>query len=122
MTLHLLREKPFGTFQFGVLFVDGKFQFFTLENNDKKIPVGDYPISFYSSPKFGLTVPLLNVPGHSFIEIHPANYPYELEGCIAVGVSKTDELLSESRKAFFALMKMLSGHKDISIKVSSSDY
>lgn len=46
---------------------------------------GVYPLSVYKSPKFNRDVLLLNVPGHSFIEIHPADFAHELKGCFAPG-------------------------------------
>lgn len=46
---------------------------------------GVYPLSVYNSPKFKRDVLLLDVPGHPFIEIHPADYAHELKGCFAPG-------------------------------------
>lgn len=59
----------------------------SIENKLKAIPVGTYPLSIYASPKFKTDVLLFeNVPKRSFIEIHIANSPHELEGCIAPNV------------------------------------
>ena len=122
MMLKVVREPAVGNYLFGLLFINGVYRYRTLENNEKKIIPGNFSVSFYSSPKFHMLVPLLAVPDREYIEIHPANYPSQLEGCIAVGMSKTDEILQDSRNAFFALMKTLRESKDITIKVEDSDY
>lgn len=78
----------------GDLFVDGNFECATLElscrkKNDKgelAIPTGRYPVELTFSPKFNRIMPLINnVPGREGIRIHWANWPYQLEGCVAVG-------------------------------------
>lgn len=57
----------------------------TLERHDIAIPVGEYPITIYDSPKHG-NIPLLsNVPGRSMIEIHEGNWERQSLGCILVG-------------------------------------
>lgn len=50
------------------------------------IPPGSYHVRLRWSPKHERNVyGLLDVPGRSDIEIHSANLPSELEGCIALG-------------------------------------
>src|SRR4029077_10061437 len=58
---------------------------FTVENLKDAIPAGTYPMEFTWSPEFNQTMPLVDVPGRSAIRIHPANWPNQLLGCIAVG-------------------------------------
>lgn len=50
------------------------------------IPEGVYSASRYNSPVRGEVWQLNNVPGRSYIQIHPANIMDELEGCIALGL------------------------------------
>lgn len=93
--------------EYGTLYLDGKLFCFTCEQrwNDNKlasscIPVGPYELRPYDSPAHGKTVvfhnPALNiystpelipkgVKGRSLCEIHNANWPFQLKGCIAVG-------------------------------------
>jgi hypothetical protein len=53
---------------------------------ESAIPEGTYTAGFYESERFGRTVLLLEgVPGRTYIEIHPANAPHQLDGCIAPG-------------------------------------
>jgi hypothetical protein len=49
------------------------------------IPPGSYTFSRYESPTKGRVWITQDVPGRSNIEIHSANWPYQLAGCIAVG-------------------------------------
>lgn len=54
--------------------------------------------------KFGFTViQVCDVPGRTNIEIHPANWPSELEGCIAPGTRSDIDALYDSRTPFFKL-------------------
>ena len=70
----------------------GDFKFVTLElpwkNNQRRIsciPPGAYKGVKRTSPKYGLHVHILDVPGRDLILMHNANYVTQLEGCIAVG-------------------------------------
>ncbi len=49
------------------------------------IPNGVYDVEKYISPTKGDVWLLQNVPNRSEIEIHPANFASQLEGCIAPG-------------------------------------
>ena len=81
----------------------GDLSIFTLElpdlNNDgipnnevrkSCIPEGIYPVVRHTSPKFGKTFWVKNVPGRSAILIHPGNYYYHTLGCILVGKDQRD--------------------------------
>lgn len=116
--MRLIREPSTPNTTFGILFIDGYFQCFTLENTEKIIPAGTYPITFYDSPRNKCIVPLLNnVLGRSEIEMHVANWPTELEGCIAVGNDKDATMLLNSREAFQALMIKIGSATNIVIKI-----
>lgn len=108
MKLNLIREPSNSDTTFGVLWVDDYFECFTLENSHKIIDPGTYQLVKYYSPHNKMDVPLLvQVPGRSEIEIHPANYYTELEGCIAVGTDISKPMLENSRNAFTQLMSKL---------------
>lgn len=68
---------------------------------------GTYPARREMSPHFGFVTPHLTVPNRTYIEIHPANYPLQLEGCIAVGTTIDHDTLDNSRAAFGRLMAYL---------------
>lgn len=95
---------------FGVFLLNGLSYSYTLERapNDpihKSIPAGRYRVTLYKSPHWAADypegVPLVNdVPGRSFIEIHPANKVEQLEGCIALGHVKAGDEVEQSRAAY----------------------
>lgn len=91
---------------FGHLETEG-FDCVTLERHDTLIPCGTYKVTMYDSPHNKTKVPLLHVPGRSFIEIHVANWENQLEGCIAVGECREGTGISHSRDTFVQLMSAL---------------
>lgn len=105
MLLDLLRSTPRKTAILGSLKVDGSFECYALENALLAIPAGTYEIELYDSPKHGPDTPQLkNVPGRTNIQIHIANFPHELLGCIAPGTSMGDECVNHSRAACGVLL------------------
>ena len=97
---------------FGTMLIDGKPFCATCEQpwnknlaNQSCIPVGDYQLLPYDSPANGPTVvfnnPALGIygtpseipagqQGRSLCEIHIANWPFQLRGCVAVGQQVLD--------------------------------
>lgn len=100
----------------GKLSIDGIFAAYTLERvadgrntpNVSAINEGTYRVIERFSPHFGYNVlAVCDVPGRTDIEIHMANCPDELRGCIAVGeVVDADgpPCIRNSREAFAVLM------------------
>lgn len=64
------------------------------KNNEKRIscvPKGVYPLRYEKSAKFKKHLwELYDVPGRSECKFHAANYWYQLNGCIALGVKHKD--------------------------------
>src|SRR4051812_7941114 len=88
---------------FGHLEIGDDFDCVTLERHDTLIPEGTYKVTLYDSPKNKCQVPLINVPGRSFIEIHSANWEYQLEGCIAVGENREGFAIEHSKDTFLQM-------------------
>lgn len=85
----------------GSLLVDGKYECAAMERTTVAIPPGKYSVEITFSPHFGKPMPLLDgVPQRTDIRIHPANWPSQLEGCIAVGLSHDGDDLDNSAAAF----------------------
>lgn len=92
----------------GDLFLDGKFQCYTLELTCRKqvgvkncIPAGKYEVQITYSTRFKRDMPLLlDVPGYEGIRIHTGNSESNTDGCILVGNSKTNDWVGESVAAF----------------------
>lgn len=85
------------------------------------IPPGEYEFETYHSPSKGVDVWLLkNVPNREYIEIHPANFAYELKGCIAPGQGyfRNKHLIGvgNSRPTFEFLKTVLPREGKITIK------
>jgi hypothetical protein len=108
----------------GDLLVDGEFLCHTLEDVIREvegqpveawkvpgrtaIPAGDYAFEITYSKRFQRDVPrLIDVPGFTYIEIHPGNTDADTAGCILVGQWLGGEQIANSRKAFEALMDVL---------------
>lgn len=54
------------------------------------IPPGTYIVVPRNSPKFSDHFHVTNVPGRSYILIHPGNYHTQIQGCILVGRDHID--------------------------------
>lgn len=77
---------------------------FTMERTAVAIPVGTYSGAKRYSPHAGRQVVGIDVPNRTDIEIHPANFPCQLKGCIAAGESIDGDALDNSTQAFDAMM------------------
>jgi len=127
---HVILERfayaPDGTF--GRLKLPNGEQFFTVErpwlsNKAYKscIPDGVYVMEKRRSPVVERTSggdyldgwEITDVPGRTFIMIHPGNWPHNFEGCIGVGlkymVLDGKNAVSQSRAAFAQIMGSLDG-------------
>ena len=98
MILRLIRE-PTQTNHttLGVLFINGVFQCWTLEDAIREekvagetcIPPGTYEIDLHPSARFTRELPLLKfVPNFTGILIHPGNDISDTSGCILVGMNR----------------------------------
>lgn len=129
MKLLLKRNKSGRKATTGSLYLDGKFQCFTLEDvvRDKKIyaetaiPAGVYKVVITPSNRFKRDLPLLlNVPNFEGVRIHPGNTDKDTEGCILVGTIVTPEnTLANSRVAFDALFAKLKAASSIELEIQS---
>lgn len=114
----------------GELFINGKFECYTLEDfdrdlnndgdlNDKgeakvyaktAIPKGRYEVVMTMSNRFKVVLPLLlNVPNFSGIRIHAGNTDKNTEGCILLGQTRSIDFIGASRKAMANFIPKLKG-------------
>ncbi|NNV54533.1 DUF5675 family protein [Limnovirga soli] len=112
----------------GKLYINGKFECFILEDQDRElsqsnsieqivkskvagktaIPAGRYKVIINQSARFKTLLPLLlNVPGFSGIRIHPGNTPADTEGCLLPGISRQSNKVIGSRIAFSKLFSKM---------------
>lgn len=77
--------------KFGSFTTDSGFSVYSLERPSSGdhpcIPAGTYEVKKTPHPIHGLCYEVQNVPGRSAILIHPANWFFQLLGCIALGRS-----------------------------------
>ena len=139
MKLLLERIHSSVTDTLGILFIDGKFFCYTLEDEyrevkvmaETRIPAGTYSVALTFSQRFERVMPeIQNVPNFTGIRIHAGNTEKDTAGCPLVGyvsqVSHTEcSRLGYSRVAFDELFKRMSIAKgkgeDISITIIDRD-
>lgn len=132
MTLRLIREPSADGATLGVLFVNGRFECFVLEDQIREparafaqpwlevevqrwkvarktaIPSGTYRVIVTESARFKRRLPLLvEVPGFSGIRIHPGNTIEDTEGCLLPGRLRAAARVGDSRVAFMALFEKI---------------
>jgi hypothetical protein len=116
--LNLVRDQCGAVCTMGQLYLDGKFQCYTLEDvvrpdgvkihGQTAIPEGRYEIQITMSPRFKRELPiLLDVPNFAGVRIHSGNTAADTEGCILVGRQRATHQVLESRLAFEPLFAKL---------------
>ncbi|WP_288370302.1 DUF5675 family protein [uncultured Algoriphagus sp.] len=86
------------------------------------IPKGEYRLLHRSSPRFANHLHIIDVPGRSYILIHPANFVHQLRGCIAVGENRMhldgDQILdiTNSRRTMERLLKLVQNRDKLIIQ------
>lgn len=100
----------------GELWLRGLRWFYTLEParvspvipGHPCIPAGTYRVILSRSPRLGYICPeVLDVPGRTGIRWHMANFPRDVEGCVAVGQTHEDDFVGDSAVAFRSMMSVL---------------
>jgi len=118
MNLLVQRDRATPNSTPGQLSIPNLFHCFTLEPAHP-IPAGTYKVAMLRSPHFGCIVPhVLDVPGHTGIEIHWGDYPHDTHDCLLVGLTWAADFVGNSKDAFAQLMSVLpldSANEEITI-------
>jgi hypothetical protein len=110
----------------GELFVDGKFECYTLEDKERDVKIkgetaiskGTYNVTITQSNRFKRLLPLLaNVPNFEGVRIHSGNTNHDSEGCILVGTTRAKDFIGNSRVAFEKLFKKMQLAKSITLTI-----
>ena len=128
MRLTLKRKWPTKKSTIGELFVDGRFECYTLEDvvrpNGEKvygetaIPAGIYRVIVDFSNRFQRRMPhVMDVDGFEGIRIHAGNTAAHTLGCILVGQEKGEDSISGSKLAYEGLFRKLDGAKEIRLEI-----
>lgn len=124
MEIRLIREPTIDGVTMGVLFLDGHYQCFALEDQLREqpgqpvsawkipkqtaIPAGRYRVVLTPSVRFQRPLPLLvDVPGFTGVRIHSGNTVSDTEGCILVGKDRQEGRILQSRIALDLLYNKL---------------
>jgi len=106
---------------FGNLSIDtNSFKCVTLENTALIIPAGTYPIQWLWSDHFMQFMPhVMNVAGRIAIEQHWANFPQQLEGCIALGTEKevSADCIDEAKEAWIQYAQIIINEPNVMLKI-----
>ena len=112
MKIDVVRNQCGATCTIGDLFIDGLFNCYTLEDvvrpegepkvfGETAIPYGVYNVRITFSPHFQRDLPLLDaVPGFEGVRIHPGNTAADTEGCLLLGLGKSNGAITQSVAAF----------------------
>ena len=127
MELTLNRDILNKDFTLGELLIDGQHFCYTVEDvvrNGEKvhgktaIPYGRYKVILNMSNRFQKIMPLLlDVPQFEGVRIHSGNTALDTEGCLIVGMVRTENGVGMSRVAFQKLMDKLSKESIIYITI-----
>ena len=112
---------------FGNLAIDiDPFKCVTEENLADVIPAGTYDLLFMWSDHFQQimphvivpAIPSANLPKRIAIEVHWANYPIQLEGCLALGTEAelANDCIDQSKIAWIDFAKAITDQPSIKIK------
>lgn len=104
---------------FGNLSLDrDPFRCVTLEKLMTVVPAGIYDVLFMWSEHFGQIMPHVLVPGRVVIEIHWANWPNQLDGCLALGTQASfgQDMITQSKDAWIGFVKAITDQPAIKIK------
>ena len=126
MEITLERERLKEGFTLGKMLIDKQFFCYTVEDKVRPekikavtaIPYGRYKIIVNMSNRFKKNMPLLlDVPFFEGVRIHSGNTALDTEGCIIVGMVRTDDGVGMSRIAFTKLMEKLKGQNNIYLTI-----
>lgn len=117
--IRLEENETFGTF--GVLRIQKGVFCVTLEPSDllnapniSNIPAQQYSIKRVTSPRFGETFQVMDVPGRTSVLFHAGNIVAHTQGCIILGQYfgklKEDRAILNSGATFSAFMGIMAGH------------
>jgi GH24 family phage-related lysozyme (muramidase) len=113
MKINVIRKEYTPKSTIGELYVDGKFECYTLEDRIRAlkvpgttaIPSGNFEVVVTWSNRFKRPLPLLmNVPNYEGVRIHTGNKHEDTEGCLLVGKTKQRDFVGGSKDAFTELL------------------
>ena len=118
MNIIVQRQSKTSDGLFGKLSLDWNyFTCVTLENLAKELEAGTWPLTYAYSPHFNRQMPLINVPGRTWTWFHWANFPIQLEGCVALGRTVDGDAIDESVAAWNEFWGILNNQSGITVTI-----
>lgn len=121
MHLTIVRFKSNTIATIGKLFIDGKFECYTLEDEyravkvhgETRIPAGTYRVDLRISPKFTPVYGhkmlwIKDVPGFEYVLFHKGNTDKDTMGCVLVGKTFEKDTITQSKLAYDVFYKKVS--------------
>lgn len=112
------------------MFIDGKFECYTLEDitrtgakvyGETAIPSGTYRLVIDWSNRYGRKMPhVLDVPGFDGIRIHAGNTAVDTLGCILLGKTKGTDSIGQSKMAFEEFYRKLDAAKEATLTIQEA--
>lgn len=129
MRITVKRDKFNRTQTLGKLYIDGKFECYTLEDTMREvpghpvtswkipgetaIPRGEYSVSITLSIRFKKMLPnLFGVPGFEGVRLHAGNTEADTEGCILLGDIRFATYIGASRIAVARVQAKIQAAQD----------
>jgi len=81
------------------------------------IPPGKYHAFVRKDGKNGKCIELRDVPGRTHIQIHVANWAWQLQGCIGVGYDRWEYGVGRSKDAIDGLIEIIPDQKNILVEI-----
>lgn len=116
MLININRDEHLTKRTLGKLSIDGHFFCYSCEDTvrpvkvpgETAIPAGRYKVIITFSNRFQKPLPLiLDVPFFSGVRIHSGNTEADTEGCVLVGMHRTDDGVSSSQMALGLLQPQI---------------
>lgn len=107
LILQVVRTDETSDAGFGKAIIGNELICYTMERLAVRIPEGSYPAYKRYSAHLCRTVIGIDVPNRTDIEIHNANLPGQLLGCIATGLSVDGDALDNSIAALEKLLSLV---------------
>lgn len=119
MIVTVKRENATNGALLGKVYINGVFFGYSLENENYKIPVGNYNAGLQYSQKFGKKLLFVDVPGRSGILFHNGNTKDDTRGCVIVASERTGETVKNGLAEDLA--KIAENEKNIDVRVYNNN-
>ena len=112
-TIHIVQMQTVNDAIICKVYLNNKFFCFGLQNKNYPIPYGVYPAIRSTLHLPIIRLLLLNVKGHTGVEIHEGNKAKDVHGCTCVGMTTSEDEVHGSVKALEQIINFVSEYSQI---------